>query len=82
VGREPVGNGHLAAGFSEDLIPGVAAVEGGGGVAGAVAADFLAGALAGAAFLTGTLAGAAALAGASFLTGVLDVAADFLAGAA
>ena len=39
-GREPVGNGHAAAGFSAVLAPGVAAVD--GGAAGAVIAAGLA----------------------------------------
>jgi len=41
-GREPVGNGHAAAGFSAVLAPGVAAVDGGEAGAGAVGAAGLA----------------------------------------
>ena len=58
-GREPVGNGQAAAGFSDDLMPGAAAVEGAAAAAGfaaGFAAAFFAGALA-ATFAAGFAAG-------------------------
>jgi hypothetical protein len=60
-GREPVGNGQAAAGFSDDLMPGAAAVEGAAAAAGlqqpsSAAGFFAAGFLAAGFFAAGFLA--------------------------
>jgi len=84
-GREPVGNGQAAAGFSDDFKPGVAAVEGAAGLgaagaAGLAAAGFFAGAgFLAAGFLAAGFLAAGFLAAAFF--GAAFLAAGFLAAA-
>ncbi|GAB4182463.1 MAG: hypothetical protein Fur0039_27110 [Rhodocyclaceae bacterium] len=83
-GREPVGNGHAAAGLSEDLSPGAAAVEGGAEALVAAGAAGFATAFFGAAFFGAAFFGAAffgaAFFGAAFLAAAFFGAAFFAAG--
>ena len=80
-GREPVGNGQAAAGFSEDFRPGAAAVDGVAGAgAGLVAAFFAAGFFA-AGFLAAGFFAAGFLAAGFFAAG-LAATTGFAAGAA